>query len=117
MLPFILVLQANAATLVDTARRLTSAEQHCIQDPDTTDVTVCGLRHADRFRAPFKSTAARRDNVAEQRAALTHARSPMEDMGPFLVGGGAAGVRATVAFGPGEGSGGATLAGMRSPAP
>ncbi len=117
MFPYILVLQANAATLVDTARRMTSVAQRCVADPNSTDITVCGLRNADRFRAPLKTAPARRDNVAEQRAALTQARTPMQDMGPFLVGGGSAGVKATVGFGPGEGSGATSLAGMRTPAP
>ena len=112
MLPFLLLLQADPATLVDKARRLSSAERHCVQDPHSTDITVCGLRNADRFRAPFASAPARRDNVAEQRAALTQARTPMQDMGPFLIGGGAAGVRATVG-----GSEGTQVAGMRPPAP
>lgn len=112
MLLFLFALQADAAVLVDTARRLTSAEQRCMQDPDATDITVCGLRRADRFRVPFATVNARGDNVAEQRATLTHARTPMEDLGPFLVGGGAAGVTATVG-----GEGGAQFAGMRPPAP
>ena len=34
-----------------------------------------------------------------------------------VVGGGSAGVRATVGFGPGEGSGATSFAGMRTPAP
>ncbi|MEG3163271.1 hypothetical protein U1701_01555 [Sphingomonas sp. PB2P19] len=118
MLILLLALQADAATLVDTARHLTSAENRCVYDMNSTDITVCGLRQADRFRVPLATqTLDRRDNVAEQRAALTHARTPMEDMGPFLVGGGSAGVRATVGFGPGEGSGDTHVGGMRTPAP
>ncbi|TXC71784.1 hypothetical protein FSB78_13105 [Sphingomonas ginsenosidivorax] len=112
MFPYILALQADTATLVDTARRMTSVAQRCVQDPNSTDITVCGLRNADRFRVPLKTAPARRDNVAEQRAALVHARTPMEDMGPFLVGGGGAGVSATVG-----GSGETKFAGMRTPAP
>ena len=117
MLPLLLLLQADAATLVHKARSMTSADRRCVYDPDTTDITVCGLRNADRFRVPLVSAPARRDDVREQRAALTHARTPMEDMGPFLVGGGSAGVRATVGFGPGEGSGDTKVGGMRTPAP
>jgi hypothetical protein len=113
LLLLLLAAQSDAATLVDTARRLTSVERRCVRDPASTDITVCGLRQADRFRVPLAThTTDRRDNVTEQRAALTHARTPMEDMGPFLVGGGSAGVRATVG-----GSGGTKVAGMRTPAP
>jgi hypothetical protein len=113
MLFLLLALQTDAASLIDTARRLTSAENRCVYDMNTTDITVCGLRQADRFRVPLATqTRDRRDNVTEQRAALVHARTPMEDMGPFPVGGGAAGVRATVG-----GAGGAKVDGMRTPAP
>jgi len=104
--------------LLVRARTRMAAEQRCVVDPSVTDITVCGLRQADRFRVPLAThTADRRDMVAEGRAALVHARTPMEDMGPFLVGGGATGVRATVAFGPGEGSGNVAAGGMRTPAP
>jgi hypothetical protein len=104
--------------LLVRARTRMAAEQRCVINPSVTDITVCGLRQADRFRVPLAThTADRRDMVAEGRAALVHARTPMEDMGPFLVGGGATGVRATVAFGPGEGSGSVAAGGMRTPAP
>jgi hypothetical protein len=115
MVPFLLMLQADTAMLVDTARRMTGTAQRCVFDSGTTDITVCGLRHADRFRIPLATPPARRDNVTEQRAALVHGRTPMEDMGPFLVGGGSAGVRATVGFGPGEDTAG--VGGMRTLAP
>ena len=117
MLPLLLLVQADPATLVAKARSMTSADRRCVYDPAATDITVCGMRNADRFRVPLATAPARRDNVAEQRAALTQARTPMQDMGPFLVGGGSAGVRATVAFGPGEGSGSTKVGGMRTPAP
>lgn len=104
--------------LLVRARTRMAAEQRCVVDPSLTDITVCGLRQADRFRVPLAThTADRRDMVAERRAALVHARTAMEDMGPFLVGGGATGVRATVGFGPGEGSGTVSAGGMRTPAP
>lgn len=34
-------------------RELTAAEPRCERAADSTDVTVCGLRDADRFRVPF----------------------------------------------------------------
>lgn len=34
-------------------RELTAAEPRCVRSANTTDVTVCGLRDADRFRVPF----------------------------------------------------------------
>ncbi len=104
--------------LMTTARARMAAEPPCIQSADETDITVCGMRHADRFRVPLATRVVdRRDMVAEQRSTLVHARTPMEDMGPFLVGGGSAGVRATVGFGPGEGSRDVKAGGMRPTAP
>ncbi|RXD05276.1 hypothetical protein EQZ23_09265 [Sphingomonas sp. UV9] len=104
--------------LMTTAKSRMAAEQRCQPSANETDITICGMRKADRYRVPFETrTVDRRDMVAEQRATLVHARTPMEDMGPFLIGGGSAGVRATVGFGPGEGSGDVTASGMRPPAP
>ncbi|KQO07059.1 hypothetical protein [Sphingomonas sp. Leaf242] len=104
--------------LIATAKARMAAEKPCIQSADETDITVCGMRHADRFRVPLATRIVeRRDMVTEQRSALVHARTPMEDMGPFLVGGGSAGVRATVGFGPGEGSGDVKAGGLRPTAP
>ena len=109
---------ATHGDLLVRARTRMAAEQRCVINPGVTDITVCGLRQADRFRVPLAThTTDRRDRVAEGRAALVHARTPREDMGPFLGGGGATGVRATVAFGPGEGSGSVAADGMRTPAP
>ena len=34
-------------------RRLTAAEPVCERAANATDVTVCGMRDADRFRVPF----------------------------------------------------------------
>lgn len=42
-----------ATTIMDQARRMTAAEGRCVVDPDSTDITICGLRQADRFRVPF----------------------------------------------------------------
>lgn len=38
---------------LDRYRALTTAEPRCIVDPQSTDITVCGLRRADRYRVPF----------------------------------------------------------------
>ncbi|WP_156348128.1 hypothetical protein [Sphingomonas sp. Leaf34] len=104
--------------LMTAARSRMAAERPCPPSADQTDITVCGMRNADRYRVPLETrTVDRRDMVAEQRASLVHARTPIEAMSPFLVGGGSAGVRATVGFGPGEGSGDVTASGMRPPAP
>jgi hypothetical protein len=53
----LLLLLAEAAAPADDAldryRRLTAAEPRCERAANATDVTVCGLRDADRFRVPF----------------------------------------------------------------
>lgn len=52
----VLALQAatpSAESAIDRYRALTAAESRCVRDPRSTDITVCGLRNADRFRAPF----------------------------------------------------------------
>jgi len=51
----LLIAQAVApdADALARYRALTSAEPRCERRADETDVTVCGLRAADRFRVPF----------------------------------------------------------------
>jgi hypothetical protein len=39
--------------LMATAKARMAAEQPCIQSADETDITVCGMRTADRFRVPL----------------------------------------------------------------
>ena len=104
--------------LMTIAKARTAAERPCPTSANETDITVCGMRKADRYRVPLTTrTVDPRDMVSDRRTALVHARTPMQDMGPFLVGGGSAGVKATVGFGPGEGSGAVKAGGMRPPAP
>ncbi len=118
MMAALVVLLLAEDPLIASALAKTAAEQRCAPSADETDITVCGLRNADRFRVPFATRTVRRsDDVTASRAALTHERTPMEDMGPFLVGGGMAGVHASVGFGPGEGSGAVSGGGLRPPAP
>ena len=107
----------DAATLIARSATVIAGER-CAPDANKTDITVCGLRRADRFRVPLVTrTVDRRDQVADNRAALVHARTAIEERGPFLVGGGAAGATVTTRFGPGAGAGETTASGMRPPAP
>jgi hypothetical protein len=56
MLVLLLAAQAaapHAADAIEHYRQLTAAEPRCERAVNTTDVTVCGLRDADRFRVPF----------------------------------------------------------------
>lgn len=111
--------EAEASPSVDTiltrTRRLTSVETRCVYDPNSTDVTVCGRRNADRFRIPFdvppEPGDPRHEGVMQERTRLLARSNPVKDMSPFLVGGGLAGV--TMDTNP-RGGGGPTL---RKPAP
>ena len=56
-LPSLISSTPDAETLLTRARSLTAAEPRCAVDPESTDITVCGLRNADRFRVPFTGYA------------------------------------------------------------
>jgi hypothetical protein len=94
MIPLLLLLLAGADDAMATYRARTSVEHRCVITPDTTDVTVCGRRQADRFRVPFVGgdNGNRVDDVPFERAAMLHRTTPIDDLSPFLVGGGMAGV-------------------------
>ena len=118
MLLALLLQTTDPAALIAGERLRTAAETRCVVDPDTTDITVCGLRHADRFRVPLATpVVARRDDVVAERAELLHRNTPIQDLSPFLVGGGMAGVHAGIGLGPSAGSGKVNAGGIRPIAP
>ncbi len=82
--------------IVARTRRLTSVETHCVYDPNSTDISVCGRRNADRFRVPFESTYEpgdpRHEGVMDERTRLMARSTPLRDLSPFQVGGGHVGV-------------------------
>lgn len=96
-----LLVQAVAAPpdLVAAADARLAVAPRCVVS-DNTDVTVCGRRSADRFRAPLVTrTPDPRDDVTAERTALLHRTNPVQDMSPFLVESGMAGVSAGMSFG------------------
>ncbi len=98
--------------LMATAKARMAAEQPCIQSTDASDITVCGMRTADRFRVPFvvhDPGDPAHESLRDERTRLLHRTSPLADLSPFQVGGGMAGVTMTV------GGDGATS--VRKPAP
>lgn len=101
MLVLLLALQADTAAL-DRYRDLTAAEPRCARSTDSTDVTVCGLRGADRFRVTFL-THEQGDPLHEPVMAERHrylARTDnCEEKSIFLVGCGGFGLSATVGGG------------------
>jgi hypothetical protein len=115
MLPLLLLAAAaeEAPDLIAAARTRTAAERRCVRDPGSTDVTVCGLRGADRFRVPFVGPEPgdpRHEGVAAERERLLARSNPVKDLSPFLVGGGMAGVSVSTGLGPGGGLQARTLA-------
>ncbi|WP_267396090.1 MULTISPECIES: hypothetical protein [unclassified Sphingomonas] len=106
MIALLLMLQAVPADtkLLARASTLTAAERPCVINRESTDITVCGRRDADRFRVPFIVHDAgdpRHESVGAERERLLHRTNPVEDLSPFLVGGGMAGVTASTSGGVG----------------
>ncbi len=94
---FVLLMLAvvDDSALIASARERLAAERPCVFDPDSTDITVCGLRHADRHRVPFvvhDPGEPRHEGVPAERTRLLARSTPVKDLSPFLVGGGQAGV-------------------------
>lgn len=113
MLVLLLLAEASEPALT-AAREKLSVERRCVVDPHTTDVTVCGLRNADRFRVPFvirDPGDPRHEAVAAERQRLQYKRTPLQQMGPFQVGGGMVGATVTA------GAGGVRAEGARPLAP
>jgi hypothetical protein len=84
----------GAAALLATSRAMIAGER-CTPDPDTTDITVCGRRRADRFRVPFivhDEGDPKHEAVRVERDRLLARTNPVKDLSPFLVGGGMSGV-------------------------
>ena len=99
--------------MVAVARAQVSGPR-CQDEGPSTDITVCGLRHADRYRVPFivhEAGDPRYEAVAAERARLLARTTPLQDLSPFLVGGGMAGVHMTV------NAGGVRAEGLRTLAP
>ncbi|MFT3976806.1 MAG: hypothetical protein QM688_06805 [Sphingomonas bacterium] len=102
MLALFLLLEGSADHAMAHYRALTAAEKRCVVDASRTDVTVCGLRGADRFRVPFTDRDAGDravPDVPRERSGLVARRAPVEELSPFLVGGGMMGVHASTRSG------------------
>jgi len=84
----------DVAAMVAASRAVIAGDR-CKPDRDTTDVTVCGRCRADRFRVPFivhDEGDPRYEAVIVERDRLLNRTNPVEELSPFLVGGGMAGV-------------------------
>lgn len=110
----LLPIAADVDALFQAALDRTAAEHRCAPAADSTDITVCGLRRADRFRVPIvvhDPGDPRYQSVRQEREALLHRTNAVQDKSYFLVNTGQAGVTATMGLGP---NGGVTV---RKPAP
>ena len=115
MFAALLLAQAPSAAEMIAVAQTQAVPPRCTYDSASTDVTVCGLRHADRYRVPFVAHDMgdpRWEGVAAERTRLLHRTTPIGDLSPFLVGGGMVGVSMTVA-----GDGSTRTAGLRRLAP
>lgn len=116
MTPLLLLLaQASDPAAMMAVARAVVAGERCRYDDASTDITVCGMRHADRYRVPFvvhDPGDPRHEGVPAERKRLLARTNPVEDHSPFLVGGGMAGVSTTVG-----GDGAVRTAGLRKLAP
>lgn len=105
MIVLLLMLAQEPEAMIAKARALV-AEPPCVPDPNSTDVTVCGRRNADRFRVPLvvppEPGDPAHEGVPAERERLLHRTNPVQELSPFLVGGGMAGVSATANLGSGE---------------
>lgn len=102
MLVLLLAQVAAADSALDRYRRLTTAEPRCARSMDATDVTVCGLRDADRFRITFILHAKGdplHEPVPEERRRYLARTDNCQEKSLFLVGCGSFGLSATVGGG------------------
>lgn len=114
MLPLMLALIDDVDALVRSARTLTAAEQRCVAAADTTDITICGRRRADRFRVPFvvyEPGDPRHEGVAAERHRLLAKTDNCQERRAIMVGCGFVGVTMT------SGGGKTALGGARKLAP
>lgn len=102
MLVVFLLAQTADADALARYRRLTAAEPRCERSADATDVTVCGLRDADRFRVAFvlheKGDPRHEPAMAERKRYLARTDN-CQEKSLFLIGCGSFGLSATVGGG------------------
>lgn len=94
MIPLLILLAGADDDAMAVYRAKTAAERRCAVVAGSTDITICGMRQADRYRVPFVGGANenRTDDVPYERDAMLHRTNPVQGLSPFLVGGGHVGV-------------------------
>ncbi|MBB5714258.1 hypothetical protein [Sphingomonas aerophila] len=103
MIALLLLAAAADDPALARAQARLAPEQPCSLNPSDPDVvTVCARRRADRFRVPYLTVTPgdpRHEAVLVERDRLLLRTNPVQELSPFLVGGGMAG--ATVKAGAG----------------
>lgn len=97
----------DVAALVTRSAAVIAGER-CTYDANTTDITVCGRRRADRFRVPFvvhDPGDPKHEAVGVERDRLLNRTNPVKELSPFLVGGGMTGVTVSSRSGVGGATG------------
>lgn len=91
----LLAMALEAESALATYREKTRAERGCPALRDVTDVTVCGLRTADRLRVPFVAPdpgSPLHEPVAEERQRYLARTDNCKEKSAFLVGCGSFGL-------------------------
>lgn len=101
----LLLLFAQDSTTVQAAlaayREKTRAEVPCRATDNQDEIVVCALRDADRFRVPFVTRSAGREDAQEREARLTTPPQVKCGQGAFLVDCGMVGVTVKASTGGG----------------
>ena len=102
MLVLLLAAASADADPLERYRRLTAAEPACERTANATDVTVCGMRDADRFRVPFvfpEPGDPLHEAVMDERKRYLARTDNCQEKTLFLVGCGAFGLSVTTGGG------------------
>jgi hypothetical protein len=98
MLAMMLAMVDDVQGMVQAARERMTAEHRCIATADSTDITVCGMRRADRFRVPFvgyEPGDPRAETVSGERNRLLAKTDNCQERRAIMVGCGFVGVTMT----------------------
>jgi hypothetical protein len=76
------------------------AVHRCSKPADSHEIIVCGRRAADRYRLPlivaYEAGDPKGESFWGERQRIQHQMTPLQEHGPFLLGGGSVGIGVTV---------------------
>jgi hypothetical protein len=104
MLALLLIIAGQSAdAAIAQYHAVTAVGPHCNTAPNSSDITVCARRNADRYRLPLIEQDPgnpRTEDVPGERERLFARTSNCQEKSLFLVGCGKVGVGAKASFGP-----------------